>query len=157
MQLTRFTDLSMRALMYLAWQPDGVISNISEMARVYAVPENHMVKVVHHLGKIGMVKTIRGRKGGVRLGKSREEIRLGDVVRLTEPSFELVDCEGARPCPLRGGCELKSVLDDAVNGFILHLNRYTLADVTRGDFGRRVLMPLPQVLGDASGELPKVS
>ncbi|MGV3615425.1 MAG: Rrf2 family transcriptional regulator [Fimbriimonas sp.] len=151
MQLTRFTDLSMRALMYLAWQPDGVTSNIAEMARVYGVPENHMVKVIHHLGKIGMVKTIRGRNGGVRLGKSREEIRLGEVVRLTEPGFELVDCEGGKPCPLRSGCGLKPVLDDAVNGFIEHLNRYTLADVTRGDFGRKALMTIPVVTLSASG------
>ena len=75
MQLTRFTDLSMRVLIYLAWQPDGVTSNIAAIARAYTVPENHLVKVVHHLGKIGMVKTIRGRNGGLASSTIMEERR----------------------------------------------------------------------------------
>jgi Rrf2 family nitric oxide-sensitive transcriptional repressor len=145
MQLTRFTDLSMRVLIYLAWQPDGVTSNIAAIARAYSVPENHLVKVVHHLGKIGVVKTTRGRNGGIRLAKSREEIRIGEIVRLTEPGFDLVDCDGPQPCPLRGGCRLKTVLDEAAGSFLRHLDQYTLADMTRGDYGRSILMALPQV------------
>lgn len=147
MQLTRFTDLSMRVLIYLAWQPDGVTSNIASIARAYSVPENHLVKVVHHLGKIGVVKTIRGRNGGIRLAQSRDEILLGEVIRQTEPGFDLVDCDGPQPCPLRGGCRLKFALDEATDGFIAHLNKYTLADVTRGDYGRQILMSLPQSEG----------
>lgn len=144
MQLTRFTDLSLRVLMYLAWQPEGTGSNIAVMAKAYSVPENHMVKVVHHLGKLGLVKTTRGRKGGVQLARPRAEIRIGDVVRQTEPGFDLVDCELPQPCPLRIACRLKSALDQAMDNFLLELNQYTLADVARGEFGRRELgIPIP--------------
>jgi len=151
MQLTRFTDLSLRVLMYLAWQPDGTTSNISAMARAYAVPENHLVKVVHHLGKIGLVKTTRGRGGGVQLAMPRDQIRVGEVVRLTEPGFDLVDCHAPQPCPLRDGCRLKSLLDTAMVEFIDRLNQMTLADIARGEFGARALSaaselkPLPMV------------
>lgn len=143
MQLTRFTDLSLRVLMYLAWQPDGESANVAQMARAYSVPENHLVKVVHHLGKVGLVKTTRGRRGGVALAMPREQIRLGDVVRKTEPGFELVDCYGPAPCPLRVGCRLKAALDSAMRDFLDSLDRVTLADVTQGDEGRRALRSLP--------------
>lgn len=139
MQLTRFTDLSLRVLMYLAWQPENASGNVATIARIYRVPENHMVKVVHHLGKIGLVITTRGRNGGVRLAKLPTEIRIGDVVRQTEPNFDLVDCELPTECPLKPACRLKGVLDDAMDGFLEHLNRFTLADVAKGEFGRRTL------------------
>ena len=139
MQLTRFTDLSLRALMYLAWRPEGDGANVGKMARAYRVSENHMVKVVHHLGKIGLVTTTRGRNGGVKLALDPTEIRIGEVVRLTESSFELVDCDLPHPCPLRTGCRLKNALDGAMEGFLAHLNQYTLADVAKGEYGRRAL------------------
>lgn len=139
MQLTRFTDLSLRALMYLAWQPEGDTANVGKMARAYRVPENHMVKVVHHLGKVGLVVTMRGRNGGVRLALPSSEIRIGDVVRQTEPGFQMVDCDSPDPCPLRVGCRLQTALADATESFLAHLNQFTLADVTRGESGRRAL------------------
>lgn len=131
MQLTRFTDLSLRVLMYVAWQPDGKAATVGAMARAYGVPENHLVKVVHHLGKLQLLKNVRGRGGGVRLARAREEIRIGDVVRQTEPGFDLVDCNGPQPCPLRGACALKGVLDEARDAFLARLDVVTLADVTR--------------------------
>jgi Rrf2 family nitric oxide-sensitive transcriptional repressor len=143
MQLTRFTDLSLRVLMHLAWQPDGITSNIATMAKLYSVPENHLVKVVHHLGKIGLIQTTRGRGGGIRLARPRTEIRIGQVVRLTESTLELVDCDGPQPCPLRGGCGLKGVLDGARDAFLAKLDETSLADVTRGDSAPRVLQSLP--------------
>ncbi len=145
MQLTRFTDLSLRVLIYLAWLPQDKSANISTMARAYGVPENHLVKVVHHLGKIGLVKTLRGRGGGVKLALPSANIRLGDVVLRTEPGLELVDCLAPQPCPLHGGCELRKVLDGAVRGFVDYLNGFTLADVTRGIGGaeRLGLVSLP--------------
>lgn len=129
--------------MYVAWQPEGATSNISKIATAYSVPENHLVKVVHHLGKIGLLKTVRGRGGGISLAKPREEIRMGDVVRMTEPGFDLVDCDAPNPCPLQGACRLKTALDAAMEGFLENLNQYTLADVTRGEFGKRALSQLP--------------
>jgi Rrf2 family nitric oxide-sensitive transcriptional repressor len=160
MQLTRFTDLSLRALMYLAWKPEGDAANVGMMARAYRVPENHMVKVVHHLGRIGLVTTTRGRNGGVKLALSPEEIRIGEVVKLTESTFDLVDCEAPEPCPLKTACRLKTALDDAMAGFIAHLNQFTLADVTKGEFGRRALRQavdanaLPVLAGSAISNPP---
>jgi Rrf2 family nitric oxide-sensitive transcriptional repressor len=152
MQLTRFTDLSLRVLMYLAWQPEGATANIGAMARAFSVPENHLVKVVHRLSKSGFVKTTRGRGGGVRLGRPRDEIRIGEVVRITEPGMELVDCEGPAPCPLRVACGLKCLLDGAVAAFLAKLDEVTLADLTQGDRGRRLLQELPQAAPSPHGE-----
>src|SRR4051794_4907145 len=81
MQLTRFTDLGLRVLMYLT-QPERVdaVTN-AEIADQFAVPHNHVIKVVHKLGKLGWIRTQRGRGGGIVLGVSAATLRLGDVLR----------------------------------------------------------------------------
>jgi Rrf2 family nitric oxide-sensitive transcriptional repressor len=83
MRLTLYTDYALRTLMYLGLAEPRQAS-ISEVARAYGISENHLIKVVHHLGRLGIVKTSRGRGGGVRLAHSPAQITIGRVVRLTE-------------------------------------------------------------------------
>ena len=64
MRLTRYTDYAMRVLLYLGARPDRVCS-IADMARAYGISHNHLMKVVHQLGKAGYVTGVRGRHGGV--------------------------------------------------------------------------------------------
>lgn len=89
MRLTLYTDYAFRSLIYLETQKDRLVS-IGEIARVYGISENHLVKVVHRLGRHGFIKTLRGRNGGLRLGKNSEDIYLGDIVRCTEDDLALV-------------------------------------------------------------------
>ena len=91
MHLTRYTDYSLRVLLYLGTHEERVCS-ISEIAKAYGISQNHLMKVVHNLGKAGYVKSVRGRLGGVRLAKACEEINIGAVVRLMEEDLQLVDC-----------------------------------------------------------------
>jgi len=129
MQLTRFSDLGLRTLMYLV-QHDRVDPVTSaEISSQFVVPHNHVIKVVHKLGKLGWVETLRGRNGGLRLAADPAQLRLGQVVRALEASSQLVDCH-TPPCVLRSGCQLKGVLDDALAAFYASLDQHTLADVT---------------------------
>lgn len=128
MQLTRHTDFALRALIFLSLKEGGELTTISEIADHFAVPRNHLVKVVHRLGKLGYVRTLRGKGGGLRLGKPPETIRLGQVVRDVEATLDMVDC--SRPvCPLLTGCRLKDVLNEARDAFLDALDQYTLADL----------------------------
>lgn len=129
MQLTRFTDFGLRVLMYLT-QPERIepVTN-AEIAAQFAIPNNHVVKVVNRLGKLGWVTTRRGRGGGISLGVVADQLRLGDVLRGLEESEQLIDC-AKPPCALRGGCRLKQALDDGLASFYATMNRHTLADVS---------------------------
>ena len=91
MRLTTYTDYSLRLLMYLAVKPDG-LATIPQVAKAYGISANHLMKVVHQLGQAGYVDTIRGRNGGMRLGKPAAAIGVGELVRFTEPDMEIVPC-----------------------------------------------------------------
>ncbi|MFL6446927.1 MAG: RrF2 family transcriptional regulator [Bryobacteraceae bacterium] len=143
MQLTLFSDLSLRVLMYLASRKDPLEATVTVRgaASVFEVPYTHMVKVVHQLGREGLLVTTRGKGGGVRLSRPPEHIRIGEVLRKTEGSKPVIDC--AKPaCPLRNNCLLKSALDGAYTAFFEEMDRYTLANVAAGP-ALRSLVALP--------------
>lgn len=125
MRLKSYTDYALRVLMHLAAKPDRLAS-ISEMARTYRISHNHLTKVVHDLRKEGFLDSVRGRSGGVRLGRPAEQISVGDVVRHTEGTFDLVDCES---CVIARACSLTAALHEARRAFMKVLDGYSLADL----------------------------
>lgn len=129
MQLTQYTDYSLRVLVYLNLKREGR-TTITELAEFYAISRNHLVKVVHHLARENFIRTQRGKNGGILLARSAERIRVGDVVRSTEPHFELVECFNLEKntCVLAPDCHLKKILYEANRAFLEILDRYTIAD-----------------------------
>jgi len=128
MKLTRYTDYALRVLLHLTAHRDRLCS-IAEISRAYGISENHLMKVVHDLGKGGFVATSRGRGGGLRLGRPAETIGVGEVVRYAEDGFALVDCDNCIISPL---CRLSGVLGEAMAAFLAVLDRYSLADLASG-------------------------
>jgi Rrf2 family transcriptional regulator, nitric oxide-sensitive transcriptional repressor len=128
MRLTALTDFSLRMLIHLAVQPDGR-STIAEVARAYAVSENHLMKVAHLLGQGGMLRTARGRGGGLSLARPAAEITVGEVVRRMEPDMDLVPCFADGRCAILGACRLKQRLHAAKAAFLAVLDDTTLADL----------------------------
>lgn len=130
MQLTRFTDYSLRVLIYLGAHPDR-LSTISEVAGSYRISENHLMKIVNHLATVGYIGTVRGKGGGMRLARAPHLINLGEVVRDCEDNLDIVECfnEQAPLCPLLPSCTLKSVLSEARKNFLATLDAYSLQDM----------------------------
>ena len=144
LRLTRYSDYSLRVLMYLALCP-GQLVTIDEISRAYDISKTHLTKVVHDLGRAGYVETIRGRGGGLRLAGDPVDIGVGEVVRHTEGSFDLVECfdSATSRCRLASVCTLHGVLDEALDAFLATLDQYTLADLVarRKRALLRLLMP----------------
>lgn len=130
MQLTQFTDLGLRVLMYLTPTPRMQPVTINEIAGVFKVSRHNLVKVVHFLAQHGWLTTTRGKGGGLALSKPPEQYPLRTIICLLEGSFDLVSCT-APPCVLRVGCELKMILDQATQAFLSVLDEYTLADLSK--------------------------
>ena len=130
MQLTRFTDYSLRVLVFLGAHPDRLCT-ISETAQAYRISGNHLMKVVNRLSAVGYIQTFRGKGGGMQLSRAPKMINLGDVVRHMEDRFDIVECfnEKLQDCPLLPACALRSVLADALRNFMATLDRHTLQDV----------------------------
>jgi len=129
MRLTTMTDYAMRLLMYLAHNPDRLCT-IAEVAAAYGVSEAHLMKVTHQLGLAGFIETVRGKGGGMRLAAAPAAVNLGEVVRAIEPDFALVECFGnGSRCTLTEYCRLAGVFAGALESFLAHLHRHTLADL----------------------------
>ena len=140
MRLTRYTDYALRVLMYLSARPDHHCA-ISEISGSYGISHNHLTKVVQDLRRSGFVSAMRGRNGGITLARPAAEINVGAVVRVTEDSFQVVDCN---TCIVAPGCGLSSVMGEATNAFVAVLDRYTLADLPHGEADFMMLFPMPE-------------
>ena len=129
MRLTNFSDYALRLLLYAAAREDRLIT-IEETAERYGISRAHLMKVANVLTRAGYLKAVRGRSGGLTLGKRPERIRLGAVVRTTEPDFALVECfASGNRCIITPRCRLRGVLGEALAAFSAVLDRYTLADL----------------------------
>ncbi|WNL38634.1 Rrf2 family transcriptional regulator [Halomonas sp. PAMB 3232] len=132
MQLTRFTDYSIRVLIYLAVKGE-TRATIGEIAEAFDISRNHLMKVVHELAQKGYVTAIRGKNGGLLLAKDPATIGLGALVRDTEQDMGLVECfQQGNGCTITPACRLRPILGEALGAFLAVLDRYTLADVLDG-------------------------
>lgn len=132
MQLTQFTDYALRTLIYLGDRPDR-LATISEIAQWHDISKPHLVKVVHHLAKLGYIKSTRGKGGGICLGMSSADINIGKLVRETEPNFHTVECFDKKNnrCRITDYCTLKHALHDATDAFLHVLDQQTLKSITQ--------------------------
>jgi len=131
MRLTTYTDYTLRTLIYLARvAPEKV--TIDDIAGAYAISRNHVMKIVHDLGRAGYVTTERGRGGGVRLARAPETVNVGEVARWAEGGTALVECFGSgNACCITSACVLRTALAEAREAFFGVLDGYTLAELTR--------------------------
>lgn len=129
MQLTSFTDFGLRALIYLATLPEGEMTSIARVTAVYGVSRNHMVKIINQLSHEGLVAAIRGKKGGIKLGRPANQIVIGEVIRKMEP-LALVNCAPGF-CHITSACRLQHILEDATQAFLAECDKHTLADLVK--------------------------
>lgn len=130
LHLTSYTDYALRTLVYLGTQKGSSLARIKDISKVYNISINHMSKVVYELGQLGLIKTVRGKNGGIKLALNPEEINIGTVVRKTE-NFNIVECfdSNNNKCIISTACKLKYTLNEALQAYLSVLDKYTLADV----------------------------
>lgn len=142
MQLTQFTDYSLRALIYLTLKND--ICTIKDITEAYAISNNHMVKIIHNLAKLGLIKTIRGKNGGISMATSPQDINLGSLISKLESHFDLVPCFNKEKanCCIAPACKLKSILYEAQKAFMNVLNQFTLEDIIHNKIELNTLLKI---------------
>lgn len=129
MRLTQFSDYAMRLLIYAAVHRDRLVT-IEEVAGVYAISRGHLMKVANTLTRNDLLRAVRGRSGGLALARPPAAIGLGEVLRVTEPDFALVECFGEdSTCRIIPSCRLRGILSSALGAFMAEVDRYTLEDL----------------------------
>jgi len=137
------TTNAIRLMLYCALN-DGKLSKTREVASVINASENHMAKIGNELTHAGLLEAVRGRNGGVRLGRDPAEIRLGDITRAIQapemqgdPCWILCHDGETDACPLIGVCSVHGIFGEALVAFSEVLDRYTLQDVMKNGFEQR--------------------
>lgn len=136
MKLTHYSNYALRSLQFAALRSPA-LCRVDEVAAAHGISRAHIVKVVHEMGQAGFLETVRGRGGGFRLARRPEEITVGEVLRVTEGNFELVECfnPATNTCPLIGICRLSRAIGEAMAAFIAVLDRVTIADIAANKKG----------------------
>lgn len=147
MRLTRQTNYAMRMLMYCAANGED-LSRVADIAKSYSVSELFLFKILQPLAKGGLVETVRGRNGGVRLARPAKEISLLDVVKVTEDNFAMAECfeNDAAECPLVNSCALTSALRQALNAFFDVLSEHSIDDLIKARPDIHMLLGLDELL-----------
>lgn len=132
MKLTTFSDYTLRVLMFLALQGER-LATIPEIAAAYGISENHLMKVVHQLARSGVIESVRGKGGGIRLAQAPQAIRIGAIVRASEGAGPIVECLSDQPgtCRIAPVCRLTGILVRAFEALYATLDEYTLADLVQ--------------------------
>jgi len=130
MQLSLHSDYALRVLLYLGTHPGEIVST-RQISDAYGISKNHLVRVVQTLSEHGYVELLPGRSGGVRLARDPAHIKLGEVVRHSEPNLRLVECfdPATNTCPIIDICGLRTYLNQALLAFIATLNQHTLSEL----------------------------
>ncbi|WP_294613299.1 RrF2 family transcriptional regulator [uncultured Roseovarius sp.] len=147
MRLTKFTDYSLRVLLYAATLKADQLTTIEETSRLYGISRAHLKKVVLQLIHDGFLEGVRGRSGGFRLARLPDQINLGQVLRRTEPDFGLAECFlPDNTCRITMGCRLPGLMNKALLNFLATFDAYTLADmlIDPGYFGMPEQSHYPQ-------------
>ena len=132
MRLTRQSSYAIRTLIYCAVNEPG-LSRVADIAKAHAISELFLFKLIKPLVEAGLIETVRGRRGGLKLGRPAEDITLLDTIKLTEESFAMAECfeGGDVTCPLVDACDVNAALREALGAFFNVLDSYTIADLAK--------------------------
>lgn len=130
MRLTRQSSYAIRTLIYCAVNEPG-LSRVADIAKAHAISELFLFKLIKPLVEAGLIETVRGRRGGIKLGRPADDITLLDTIKLTEENFAMAECfeGGDVSCPLVDNCDVNSALREALGAFFNVLDSYTIADL----------------------------
>lgn len=90
--LAQKTRYAIRSLLYLAESQDGEPIQLARIAETQRVPPKYLELIMLDLKRAGLVKSMRGPRGGYRLARMPQTISFGDIVRVMEGPIALVSC-----------------------------------------------------------------
>ena len=155
MQLSRFSDLALRSLMLLAVAHEkGDHLTSAQVARAVNASIGHVQKTISRLVNSGLIKSRRGRNGGLSITEAGLKASVGRVLRDLEGEAEVVECEGTQPCPLAQGCRLRVAFGAAREAFFATLDPLTVVDMVENPTREFLLTASPPMPGESSTSDP---
>jgi Rrf2 family protein len=129
MQFTKAEEYGIFGILYLAEQPVGRITPLSEISETQNVPEKFLAKIFQSLSKAGLVRSHRGVKGGFSLGRQPDRITIREIVEDIQGPYFIAEClNGDRSCK-KTNCPLRPLLRKAQTAIVGVFEDHTVADL----------------------------
>lgn len=139
MQLTKQTDFAFRVLIYLASKPAQDLSQIQTIAARFDISRSHVMKIVQKMANSGLIESVRGQGGGLKLAKPASQINLRAVVELMETTLSPVNCHEPM-CLIENSCLLKTYLYQAQESYLAHLGQFSLGDIVNSQVRHEIFV-----------------
>lgn len=131
LHISRRLDYAVRILTELTLHEGEVVPS-RQISENQHIPFPYLQKIVNQMAGVGLVRTHRGKEGGVSLNVDPERITLVDIVRLLgemDPTGGIC-LVGVDECPVYEACGAHTVWDEIYRLMLHHASRITLKDLT---------------------------
>jgi Rrf2 family iron-sulfur cluster assembly transcriptional regulator len=130
MELTRMGEYAIRGMVYLALYRDNKVVLLKDLCSAQDTPRAFMIKIFQQLSKKGLVKSVRGSKGGYVLAKAANQITLREVIEGVEGPIFLNRCLIRKMgCDRSEKCPLHPVWKEAQKCLMEVLEKHSLAEL----------------------------
>ena len=129
MQFTKAEAYGIFGVLYLADQPNGKVTPLSEISENQSVPEKFLAKIFQSLSKSGLIRSHRGVKGGFSLGRAPEDISVREIVENIQGPYFIAKCLQNETICDREICSLKVLLEKAQVALMDVFGNHTVADL----------------------------
>ncbi|MBC8440683.1 MAG: Rrf2 family transcriptional regulator [Deltaproteobacteria bacterium] len=130
MKLSTKTRYGTRILIELALRVDQGAIQVSQISSKQKISVKYLEQLLYTLKQAGIVKSVRGPKGGHLLAKNSNEIFLGQIVRLFEGQTDLVECISfPEKCEMSADCLVRNAWHDATSVLYEKLDGISIADL----------------------------
>lgn len=146
MRLTTKSEYALLGLIDLASREAGGPVSVREIAERQAIPARFLEQVFAALRRAGVVRAVRGARGGFTLDGRAGTVTVLDVVEAVEGPLQPSVCSGVRngACARSAACAAGGVWDRATNALRDVFQSATLADLAREQAGLDAAGPEPQ-------------
>jgi Rrf2 family protein len=132
MQVTRQADYAVRAVLYLAQLAPGQRVSTAEVSRAQHIPLNFLAKIVAQLGAAGVLRTLRGARGGISLARPAETVSLLEVLGVVDGPLALNVCVFSQEaCDLALTCPVRTVWCEAQADLARRLAQFNFGQLAR--------------------------
>lgn len=129
LKLSKKTVLALEAVVDIAYNARPEPVQAKEITERQGIPQRYLEQVMQHLVHEGILKGVRGPRGGYRLARERRRITVGEIVRLVSALETNHDDEGG-PSEL-GEKIIRPLINEAVEEMLDRLDQVTIEDLCR--------------------------
>ena len=116
----------MISLVHLSGQEDDIYYPASKIAKKYTIPNEILAKILQQLSSLGMIKSIKGPKGGYKISCEINSINIFEFIEMIEGPIGIVDCTISNNCNTIHCCSIKDPMTKINNQIIETLKGITL-------------------------------